>query len=68
MRRINISVEEGITDEEAAASILAVIRQGRISNDEKSYCYVTTLSNKITVAADLTRTGNDTFRVWRERK
>lgn len=33
--------------------VIAVLRMGRISNDEKQYCYVSTFADGIVIASDL---------------
>lgn len=41
MREIRIKYEEGISDHLAVQLALSVIRQGKISNDGKNYCFAT---------------------------
>jgi hypothetical protein len=66
-RRITITIDDGIDDEEAIDLVHTVIEGGRISNYETQYCYATTFRYGPIVYADKTRTGNDTFRVWRRK-
>ena len=42
MKEIRIKYDDGISDELASLLIRSVINQGKISNNGKSYCYVTT--------------------------
>lgn len=41
MREIRIKYEEGISDHLAVQLVESVIRQGKISNDGKNYCFAT---------------------------
>lgn len=41
MREIRIKYEEGISDHLAVQLAESVIRQGKISNDGKNYCFAT---------------------------
>lgn len=41
MREIRIKYEEGISDHLAVQLVEYVIRQGKISNDGKNYCFAT---------------------------
>lgn len=56
---------ENVDDATALDTVLSVVRQGKISNEGKQYCYATRL-NKITVYASLTKTGTHVFDLWRE--
>lgn len=44
MREIRIKYEEGISDHLAVQLALSVIRQGKISNDGKNYCFATSFA------------------------
>lgn len=41
MREIRIKYEEGISDHLAVQLVESVIRQGKISNDGRNYCFAT---------------------------
>lgn len=41
MKEIRIKYDDDISDELASRLVLSVINQGKISNEGKSYCYVT---------------------------
>lgn len=41
MKEIRIKYDDYISDELASRLVLSVINQGKISNEGKSYCYVT---------------------------
>lgn len=60
MRKIYITINNDITDEQALELVLEVIQQGRISNEGKSYCYCTRIGNNL-ILADKKK--NDTFRI-----
>lgn len=71
-RRINIEVwDENISLKDAVACVLAVIAQGRISDNGNSFCYATTFEkakvavesrvNKLDEGSD--RISSDSFRV-----
>lgn len=62
-RRITITVEDDIDDLTALHLVYSVVHLGRISNFGKQYCYLTAFKDKL-VSASMTRTGNDSFRVW----
>lgn len=44
MREIRIKYEEGISDHLAVQLVESVIRQGKISNDGKNYCFATSFT------------------------
>jgi len=48
------------------AYVSAVIRQGRISNDGKQYCYATRFKGNIVVVTDLNKK-SDRFVVYQEK-
>lgn len=68
MRRITISVADDVPDLVAIEKVRRVIENGRMSDDGKCYCYLTSFEvSKIVVVAHLTRTGNDAFHVYDKR-
>ena len=66
MKRINIKIRDGIPELQAISAILEVIKMGRVSGDNDTYCYVTTFKHGIVVFAGKTRAGHDTFDVRRD--
>lgn len=46
MKEIRIKYDDGISDEFASQLVWSVINQGKISNEGKSYCYVTRVQGK----------------------
>lgn len=55
-RRIIIENRSYASDEEAVACVLEVISAGRISNDGRQYCYLTTFkSPNVAVSTDLNK-------------
>lgn len=44
MREIRIKYEEGISDHLAVQLVESVIRQGKISNEGKNYCFATSFT------------------------
>jgi len=64
MGRIIIN-SEGIDDENALIYVTQVVNQGKISNNEKQYCYVTRFNNGVYVSADLTKNNTHSFKVWK---
>lgn len=48
MKEIRIKHDDDISDELASQLVLSVINQGKISNEGKSYCYVTVFNVKET--------------------
>ncbi len=66
MRRININIkEDDVSDEQAISLVSSVINLGKISADGEKYCYVTVFDDGITVLAERTRAGNETFTITR---
>lgn len=59
-RRITINVSPGVSEIEALQAVGLVVNGGRVSDDGKSYCYVTRFA-RVIVEAAVTRAGNDTF-------
>lgn len=64
MGRIIIN-SESIDDEAALIYVTQVVNQGKISNNEKQYCYVTRFNNGVYVSADLTKNNTHSFKVWK---
>jgi len=63
--RIIINNDTDLTDLRALFLIAKVVEMGKISNDEKQYCYVTRFDGEIYVATDLLKNGHS-FRIWKE--
>ena len=53
MSRIIIENRSSKTDEHVCRMVGNVISNGRISNDGKQYCYVTTFETGLVIATDL---------------
>ena len=66
MNRIIINNLTNASDEEAIALVEAVIKQGKISNKGKQYCYVTTFKSGQAVSTDLTKKGSHVFHVYQQ--
>ena len=64
MSKIIINAD-GVTDEMAVYLAGEVIKQGKISNANSQYCYVTVFNNGHKVYADKTKTGAYTFKIWK---
>lgn len=66
--RIEIDIRDGIAPEIALECVTMVVREGRISNDGKSYCWATTFSVGDEKIAVITRNyrKNDCFIVKRD--
>ena len=57
---------KGLSDYQCLAYVQEVIAQGRISNDDKQYCYLTAfekVGGKITVSTDLNK-NSDRFVIY----
>lgn len=62
-RRITITVDgDDMSDDLALLLVSEVVRGGRVSDNGRQYCYVTTFKGG-TVIAGRTKTGNDSFKV-----
>ena len=62
-----IHVADDVLDLNAADCVAAVVRQGKISNDGKSYCYITSFKTGLVVATLGTKpNGTTSFRVYRD--
>lgn len=64
--KIIITVCDDTPDIKAVACVAAVIKQGRISAEGRSYCYVAEFEDGTVVSADRA-TKSDTFKVWQGR-
>lgn len=64
-RRITITIDDDISDGESLDMIRRVVAGGRVSKNGTRYCYLTTWPGGRAAGAELTRTGADTFKVWR---
>jgi hypothetical protein len=68
MRRININIDDSLTDRQAIDRVERVIDQGKISkgpNGVDQYCWLTTFRDGTGVYATVTQAGNATFTVKR---
>jgi hypothetical protein len=64
MKKIIIHIDDAISDTEAIRLVLDVIEEGRISNQNSQYCYITQFASGPSVYADRhPKTGTDVFRV-----
>lgn len=65
MSRIIINNRSKEPDYNAILAVLDVMREGRVSDDGKCYCYLTVFpSFEIAVSAEVTKTKTDSFIVW----
>ena len=67
MSRLIINIRDGVSEAKAIRHVAQVIEEGRVSNEGKQYCYVTTFMDGVGVSASITKNGTDTFTVWREK-
>jgi hypothetical protein len=66
-RKLHIRVQDArVSDAEALACVAAVVNIGRVSDDGKKYCAITTFKSGRIVAADTTSAGADSFWVGTE--
>ena len=67
-RKMNITIGDGIADDDALAMVLRVVVTGRISGNGTTYCYHTVYESsdgtQVDVCSDRTRAGNDTFNLY----
>jgi len=66
MGRIIINNRSRLTDKEAILQVYKVVEMGRISNNDKQYCYLTSFGegkNEFHIATDL-RKGSDSFTIY----
>jgi hypothetical protein len=66
VRRININIRDGISDELALGMVRWVVAEGRISNSGLQYCYLTAFPRGHVVVSDITKAGHDSFTVYKE--
>lgn len=60
--KIILNIQDNIHPELAARRVAQVVEQGRVSNNRKNYCYVTTFMDGICVQAKKNKK-SDTFTV-----
>lgn len=65
MSRIIINNKTDIPDEIALKKILSVIREGKVSNNGKQYCYVVSFLDGTFVSSGLLKEGH-VFTLWQE--
>lgn len=65
MRKITIEIDDDIEDLGALWATLNVVRYGRVSDNGRQYCFVTTFKDGVEVFARRTRAGTDVFHVVR---
>ena len=58
-----IIIHHDMTDLQAVYYAMKVIQDGKVSNNDTQYCYMSRFTNGVSVYADVTRTGVPTFRV-----
>lgn len=63
MSKIIVQNDSNLSDGEALEYVITVIKQGRISNNGKQYCYVVTFKSGITVISTLNKK-SDRFIVY----
>ena len=71
IRRINIQIRDGIDPFTAAERVTAVMRMGRISGNDKYYCWVTTFTDGTVVytrGPSKAIATSDSFVVYKETK
>ncbi len=64
MGKIAVTFEDNIDPQEALSYVKKVVGQGRISNNNKQYCYLTTFESGIHVSAGISKT-QDSFHVYK---
>lgn len=62
MIQILIKFDEGISDEEALDYVKYVIQRGKISDNNKRYCYATTFNDEVMIYVS-DKTKYPTFRI-----
>ena len=71
-RRVNIQIRDGIDPAQAVQRVADVMRGGRISGDEKYYCWVSTFTDGTVVYVrgprDKVSLTSDSFIVYKEAK
>jgi len=68
MNRIIINNRSKLDDRTVLDMVHSVVRNGKVSNDGKQYCYLITFVNGHAVSCSLTRTGQTRFDVWKRPK
>jgi len=64
MSRLIINYDSSIETERALQIVVAVVCQGRVSNNGRQFCYVTTFKKgKGMCVSDLTRKGTDVLTI-----
>ena len=68
VKKIIIENKDGLSDKKALELVLSVIRQGRISNNNKQYCYVTSskINHKTYVVTTSLNQKSDRFVITRD--
>ena len=70
MGKLIIKNQSSLSDRDAMRIVGRVIEEGRISDDGRAYCYLSTYNlstNKIAVSAQLNKS-SDTFTLWDSNK
>lgn len=67
MGRIIINHKDDITPYDATLYVNEVMKMGRVSKDNTSFCFCTRFKDETIVIADTTKTGTDTFLIYREK-
>jgi hypothetical protein len=69
-RRVNVQVRDGIDPAVAVARVATVMSSGRVSGDDKYYCWVTTFTDGTIVVTrgPNKRENTDSFIVYKERR
>lgn len=68
-KRLIINIYDDTDPKDAVDHVRAVMEQGRISNNNTTYCLGTTFKDGYVVYADhIPSSGTDTFRIWHQEK
>lgn len=65
-RRITITVDDEVNDFGAIRRCMEVVDKGYLSKNGTAYCLCTVFNSGVVVLADKTRTGNLSFKVYKE--
>ena len=66
MNNIIIKNNSDLTDVDCLRYVIEVVKQGRISNDNQQYCFITKFLSGAVVSSYTTKTKTDVFIVTKE--
>jgi hypothetical protein len=69
MKRLILNIDESVSEEDALRYVVKVVQEGRISETKngKQFCFYTVFNENCHVSATKSKTGTETFKIWKNK-